>query len=151
MWLTAWQALVEMGDLQPGQTVLIHGGSGGVGTVAIQLAKHLGATVATTASATNADLVRELGADIVIDYASEDFAERSRSGGSAPRFAAAPTSSASRTASSSSGPTASTCGAVRSSSTRASSTRRSGGSSPSPGPSRRSRARWAAATAARSS
>ena len=75
VWLTAWQALVELGDVQPGQTVLIHGGSGGVGTVAIQLAKHLGATVATTASAKNADFVRELGADIVIDYASEDFSQ----------------------------------------------------------------------------
>lgn len=75
VWLTAWQALVELGDVQPGQTVLIHGGSGGVGTVAIQLAKHLGATVATTASAKNADLVRELGADTVIDYTTEDFSQ----------------------------------------------------------------------------
>lgn len=75
VWLTAWQALVELGAVQPGQTVLIHGGSGGVGTVTIQLAKHLGATVATTASAKNADFVRELGADIVVDYASEDFSQ----------------------------------------------------------------------------
>lgn len=74
--LTAWQGLVEMGNLLPGQTVLIHGGSGGVGTVAIQLAKHLGATVATTVSGGNADFVRELGADIVIDYRTEDFVEK---------------------------------------------------------------------------
>lgn len=74
--LTAWQSLVEMGNLQPGQTVLIHGGSGGVGSVAIQLAKHLGATVATTVSGTNAEFVRGLGADIMVDYRTEDFAER---------------------------------------------------------------------------
>lgn len=71
--LTAWQALVERGGVQPGQKVLIHAGAGGVGTIAIQLAKHLGATVATTASGGNADFVRELGADIVIDYKTEDF------------------------------------------------------------------------------
>jgi alcohol dehydrogenase len=71
--LTAWQALVERGNVQPGQRVLIHAGAGGVGTIAIQLAKHLGATVATTASARNADFVRELGADSVIDYRSQDF------------------------------------------------------------------------------
>lgn len=72
--LTAWQGLVQMGDLRSGQTVLIHGGSGGVGSMAIQLAKHLGATVATTAGAANADRVREVGADIFIDYRSQDFA-----------------------------------------------------------------------------
>lgn len=71
--LTAWQALVERGKLQPGQKVLIHAGAGGVGSVAIQLAKHLGAIVATTVSASNADYVRGLGADIVIDYRSQDF------------------------------------------------------------------------------
>jgi NADPH:quinone reductase-like Zn-dependent oxidoreductase len=71
--LTAWQALVERGNVQPGQRVLIHGGSGGVGTVAIQLAKHLGATVATTVSAGNIDFVRELGADSVVDYRNQDF------------------------------------------------------------------------------
>jgi NADPH:quinone reductase-like Zn-dependent oxidoreductase len=71
--LTAWQALVEKGNVQPGQRVLIHGGSGGVGTVAIQLAKHLGATVATTVSAGNIDFVRELGADSVVDYRNQDF------------------------------------------------------------------------------
>ena len=71
--LTAWQALVERGNLRPGQKVLIHAGAGGVGSIAIQLAKHLGAHVATTASASNLDFVRELGADTVIDYRSQDF------------------------------------------------------------------------------
>lgn len=71
--LTAWQALVERAQIKPGQKLLIHAGSGGVGTFAIQLAKHLGVTVATTASAANAAMVRELGADIVIDYRSQAF------------------------------------------------------------------------------
>ncbi|NVP57646.1 NADP-dependent oxidoreductase [Mycoplana rhizolycopersici] len=71
--LTAWQALVEHGRVKRGQKVLIHAGSGGVGTIAIQLAKHLGATVATTTSAANAEMVRKLGADIVIDYRSQRF------------------------------------------------------------------------------
>jgi NADPH:quinone reductase-like Zn-dependent oxidoreductase len=71
--LTAWQALVERTNLQPGQKVLIHGGSGGVGTYAIQLAKHLGATVATTTGTSNLQWVRELGADVVIDYRTQDF------------------------------------------------------------------------------
>ncbi len=71
--LTAWQALVEKGNVQPGQRVLIHGGAGGVGTIAIQLAKHLGATVATTVSAGSVDFVRELGADSIIDYRNQDF------------------------------------------------------------------------------
>jgi NADPH:quinone reductase-like Zn-dependent oxidoreductase len=71
--LTAWQALVERGNVQPGQKVLIHAGAGGVGSIAIQLAKHLGATVATTASGSNVDFVRELGADTVIDYRTQDF------------------------------------------------------------------------------
>ena len=74
--LTAWQALVGIGRLRPGQRVLIHGGSGGVGSMAIQLAEHLGATVVTTVSARNADFVRGLGADEVIDYRTEDFVER---------------------------------------------------------------------------
>ncbi|VXC07208.1 NADPH:quinone oxidoreductase [Arthrobacter sp. 9V] len=73
--LTAWQALVERGSVRPGQKVLIHAGAGGVGSIAIQLAKYLGATVATTVSAGNMDFARELGADVVIDYRSEDFAE----------------------------------------------------------------------------
>ena len=71
--LTAWQTLVDKGQLKRGQKVLIHAGSGGVGTMAIQLAKHLGATVATTASAANANILRDLGADIVIDYKKDDF------------------------------------------------------------------------------
>ena len=72
--LTAWQALVERAQVRPGQKVLIHAGSGGVGTVAIQLAKHLGAHVATTTSAANAEWVKALGADVVIDYKTQDFA-----------------------------------------------------------------------------
>lgn len=71
--LTAWQALVEPARLRSGQKVLIHAGSGGVGTFAIQLAKHLGATVATTASAASKDLVTNLGADVVIDYRKDAF------------------------------------------------------------------------------
>ncbi len=71
--LTAWQALVEKGDLKKGQKVFIQAGSGGVGTFAIQLAKHLGAIVATTTSAANFDMVKGLGADIVIDYRKDDF------------------------------------------------------------------------------
>ena len=71
--LTAWQALVERANVRPGQKVLIHAGSGGVGTAAIQLAKHLGATVATTTSTANVDLVKSLGADVVVDYKQEDF------------------------------------------------------------------------------
>jgi NADPH:quinone reductase-like Zn-dependent oxidoreductase len=71
--LTAWQALVEVGKVKPGQKVFIQAGSGGVGTIAIQLAKHLGATVATTTSAKNAELVKSLGADVVIDYNEQDF------------------------------------------------------------------------------
>lgn len=71
--LTAWQALVEMADLKPGQKVFIQAGTGGVGTFAIQLAKHLGATVATTASSANFELVKALGADVMIDYKKEDF------------------------------------------------------------------------------
>ena len=74
--LTAWQALVEIGKVTAGQKVLIHAGAGGVGTIAIQLAKHLGAHVATTASARNADFLRELGADVVIDYRTHDFAAK---------------------------------------------------------------------------
>jgi NADPH:quinone reductase-like Zn-dependent oxidoreductase len=71
--LTAWQALVERGRVRPGQKVLIHAGAGGVGSIAIQLAAHLGASVATTASGSNAHFVRALGADTVIDYRTQDF------------------------------------------------------------------------------
>jgi alcohol dehydrogenase len=73
--LTAWQALVEKAHLARGQKVFIQAGSGGVGTFAIQLAKHLGATVATTTSTTNVALVKSLGADVVVDYKSQDFEE----------------------------------------------------------------------------
>ena len=71
--LTAWQALVVKGNVQPGDKVLIHAGAGGVGTIAIQLAQHLGAQVATTVSGGNADFVRTLGADVVVDYRTQDF------------------------------------------------------------------------------
>lgn len=71
--LTAWQALVTRAQVSPRDRVLIHAGSGGVGTLAIQIAKHLGAHVITTCSARNADLMRELGADQVIDYNSQAF------------------------------------------------------------------------------
>lgn len=71
--LTAWQALVERAHLKPGQKVFIQAGSGGVGTFAIQLAKHLGATVATTTSTANVDWVKSLGADVVVDYKTQDF------------------------------------------------------------------------------
>ena len=71
--LTAWQALVERAGLKRGQKVFIQAGSGGVGTFAIQLARHLGATVATTTSTTNVALVKGLGADTVIDYRTQDF------------------------------------------------------------------------------
>ncbi|WP_411563601.1 NADP-dependent oxidoreductase [Pseudomonas shirazensis] len=71
--LTAWQVLVETAQLQPGQKVLIHAGSGGVGSVAIQLAKHLGAFVATTTSTANVEWVEALGADVVVDYTAQQF------------------------------------------------------------------------------
>jgi NADPH:quinone reductase-like Zn-dependent oxidoreductase len=70
---TAWQALIERANLKKGQKVLIHAGAGGVGTFAIQLAKYVGATVATTTSTANLDLVKSLGADIAIDYKTTDF------------------------------------------------------------------------------
>jgi len=73
--LTAWQALVENAGLKNGQHVFIQAGSGGVGTFAIQLAKHLGATVATTTSAANVALVKGLGADVIVDYRTQDFEE----------------------------------------------------------------------------
>jgi alcohol dehydrogenase len=71
--LTVWQALVAKSNLKKGQKVFIQAGSGGVGTIAIQLAKHLGLKIATTTSATNVELVKGLGADVVIDYRKEDF------------------------------------------------------------------------------
>jgi len=71
--LTAWQALIAKGDLKRGQKVFIQAGSGGVGTFAIQLAKHVGAMVATTTSSANVTLVKSLGADLAIDYKTQDF------------------------------------------------------------------------------
>jgi NADPH:quinone reductase-like Zn-dependent oxidoreductase len=76
--LTAWQALVEIGNVKKGQKVFIQAGSGGVGTFAIQLAKHLGAYVATTTSGPNIDWVKKLGADLIIDYKTEDFETKLR-------------------------------------------------------------------------
>lgn len=71
--LTAWQILVDRAQVRPGQKVLVHAGAGGLGSTVIQLAKHLGATVATTASPGKSDLVAGLGADVVIDYTRDDF------------------------------------------------------------------------------
>lgn len=71
--LTAWQALVVRAKVQPGQQVLVQAGSGGVGTYAVQLAKHLGAIVAATTGTGNVEMVRDLGADTVIDYKLQDF------------------------------------------------------------------------------
>ena len=71
--LTAWQALIDAAKLSSGQTVLIHGGSGGVGTMAIQIAKARGARVIATASTANQDLLKELGADVAVDYTKEKF------------------------------------------------------------------------------
>jgi NADPH:quinone reductase-like Zn-dependent oxidoreductase len=73
--VSAYQALVDHLDLQSGQKILIHGGAGGIGSLAIQLAKHLGAYVATTASVKEADFVKSLGADEVIDYQNQDFSQ----------------------------------------------------------------------------
>ena len=73
--LTSWQALKERAQIKPGQKVFIPAGSGGIGTFAIQLAKHLGAKVATTTSTGNVELVRSLGADEVIDYKKQEFEE----------------------------------------------------------------------------
>jgi NADPH:quinone reductase-like Zn-dependent oxidoreductase len=71
--LTVWQALVEQAKLKKGQKIFIQAGSGGVGTLAIQIAKHLGATVATTTSTANVELVKSLGADVVVDYKKQEF------------------------------------------------------------------------------
>jgi NADPH:quinone reductase-like Zn-dependent oxidoreductase len=73
--LTAWQALVDTAQLQPGQIILIHGGSGGVGSFAIQIAKARGARVIATASTANQDLLEQLGADVAIDYTNTRFEE----------------------------------------------------------------------------
>ena len=71
--LTAWQALSEFGELKEGQSVFIQAGAGGVGSVAIPMAKHLGAKVYTTTSAKNHDYVKSLGADVIIDYNADDY------------------------------------------------------------------------------
>lgn len=71
--VSAYQALVDHIGLQAGQKILVHGGAGGIGSLAIQIAKNIGAHVATTASATEADYVKSLGADEVIDYQAQDF------------------------------------------------------------------------------
>jgi len=71
--LTAWQSLVDVAKLQPGQTILIHGGSGGVGSFAIQIAKARGARVIATASTANQDLLKQLGADVAVDYTKTRF------------------------------------------------------------------------------
>jgi len=76
--LTAWQALFDTAKLERGQTVLIHAGAGGVGTMAVQLAKWKGAKVIATASAANHDFLRKLGADVVIDYRAQKFEEIAR-------------------------------------------------------------------------
>lgn len=72
--LTAWQALVDVAQVKPGQKVLVHAGAGGLGSTVIQVAKHLGAHVATTVSTKDQDKVRALGADEVVDYTQQDFA-----------------------------------------------------------------------------
>jgi NADPH:quinone reductase-like Zn-dependent oxidoreductase len=73
--LTAWQCLIDAAKLSAGQTVLIHGGSGGVGSFAIQIAKAKGAKVIATASTANQDLLKQLGADVAIDYTKTEFEE----------------------------------------------------------------------------
>ena len=78
VWITAWDALVNQGGLTSGRVALVHGGGSGVGTAAIQLAKTLGATVVATASAAKLAGCRELGADMAVDYRSEDFVEAVR-------------------------------------------------------------------------
>ena len=71
--LTAWQALIDTAKLKTGQTVLVHGGSGGVGSFAIQIAKAHGAKVIATASTANQELLKQLGADVTIDYTKQNF------------------------------------------------------------------------------
>jgi alcohol dehydrogenase len=71
--VSAWRALTENIGLSKGQRILIHGGAGGIGSISIQLAKYLGAEVATTVSANDKEFVQELGADQVIDYKSQNF------------------------------------------------------------------------------
>ena len=75
MALAAWQALVDLAQVKPGQKVLVHAGAGGLGSTVVQLANYLGGYVATTANGHHAKKVRTLGADQVIDYTKTDFAE----------------------------------------------------------------------------
>jgi NADPH:quinone reductase-like Zn-dependent oxidoreductase len=76
--LTAWQALIDAAKLSPGQTVLIHGGSGGVGSFAIQIAKTRGAKVIATASTPNQEFLKQLGADVAVDYTKQKFEDVAR-------------------------------------------------------------------------
>ena len=76
--LTAWQALIDVAKIEKGQTVLIHGGSGGVGSFAIQIAKARGAKVIATASTSNQDLLKQLGADVAIDYTKQKFEDAAK-------------------------------------------------------------------------
>jgi len=76
--LTAWQALVDVAKLQPGQTILIHGGSGGVGSFAVQIAKARGARVIATASTANQELLKQLGADVQVDYTKTKFEDAAK-------------------------------------------------------------------------
>ncbi len=73
--LAAWQSLVDLADVQPGQKVLVHAGAGGLGSTVIQVAQHLGAYVATTAHTNDVNKVRALGADEIVDYTQQDFAD----------------------------------------------------------------------------
>jgi NADPH:quinone reductase-like Zn-dependent oxidoreductase len=73
--LAAWQTLVDLAQVKPGQKVLVHAGAGGLGSTVVQLAKHLGAYVATTAHTNDVDRVRALGADEVVDFTKTDFAD----------------------------------------------------------------------------
>src|SRR6185312_3329980 len=73
--LAAWQSLVDLAQVKPGQTVLVHAGAGGLGSTVIQVAKHLGAYVATTAHTNDVDKLRALGADEVIDFTTTDFVD----------------------------------------------------------------------------
>lgn len=76
--MTAWISLVKVGELKRGERILIHAAAGGVGSIAVQIAKHVGATVVATCSARNIDYVKGLGADEVVDYRATDFAEAVR-------------------------------------------------------------------------
>jgi NADPH:quinone reductase-like Zn-dependent oxidoreductase len=76
--MTAWISLVKVGELKRGERILIHAAAGGVGSIAVQIAKHIGATVIATCSARNIDYVKRLGADEAIDYRATDFAEAVR-------------------------------------------------------------------------